>query len=585
MSVVAFESRDKFTGGFSAAVAAVESVISSHQEYEPELRAYLKTVDGSWQEVAEAANDFAKIYKKLSKYYRLRSDLERVLKQKAVKSGMEVALKWFKRFELKYLRINTSSSFITVETHDRALVDEAAALAMKCERMVMDELKAIKARGATGKYCMKSAERIIIAICEGVGVDCPVAGIVPDEQTEMLAKCARLFDESWWRRKLRKLQARRLEHAARLLGMVNKPRGGYCSSATLYRRKSQKNRNAELLENMEATNELGQVYTLAELSELGVSNPVLRRAELMTRIRGFEEVAKEIGGWVPVFFTQTCPSRYHSHSRGGVPYPEWDGSTPRDAQEYLTGVWARVRSKFNRDHIPCFGFRVSEPHHDGCPHWHSLLWFPSHQVDKAIAIYEAYAMEDTPPKRKSVRFKAMRDELASGATNYIAKYISKNVDGLTESGEAWSKDAVSTAIRTEAWASTWGIRQFQQIGGPSVTVWREMRRLSGEFAEAEEVEAIRKASDEGDWCQFTIEMGGPVCPLKDRPVRANMVMKKEQDELTVNKYGEHVLRLIGLMAFGWLPVRTRVHEWVVRPVKKRVLAFQEAQAPPLDLCQ
>ena len=44
-----------------------------------------------------------------------------------------------------------------------------------------------------------------------------------------------------------------------------------------------------------AENELGDTYTLAELAELSTSNPINRRHELMTRIRGFEEFAQQFG--------------------------------------------------------------------------------------------------------------------------------------------------------------------------------------------------------------------------------------------------------------------------------------------------
>lgn len=65
-----------------------------------------------------------------------------------------------------------------------------------------------------------------------------------------------------------------------------------------------------------------------------------------------------------------------------------------------------------------------------------------------------------------------------GATGYIAKYIAKNLDGHAV-GEDWEAETLAEegATAAGAWANWHGIRQFQQIGGPSVSVWRECRRL------------------------------------------------------------------------------------------------------------
>lgn len=579
--------------GFIGSWHVIDGVINRNAAFADDIKSQAVAIacDESIQAASDWSLEFEKIYKKISKYPSLRYDINRQLKSRSKDSGLRAAINWFKSFELKFLRLNTS--FLTVESHDKDVVEEARAMAMKCERMMLDELQSIKDSGYDGLYVMKSAERLAIAVCEGAGVRYPSIGLVDDEKAAIAAVCARLFCEKWWRKKLRRLQAVKLEDAARYMGMVCKRRGGYCSEATLRRRYFQKSRNQQLLEKLEAQNEEGQVYTLAELSELGVSNPAIRRAELMTRIRGFEEVAEEIGGWSPVFITQTCPSRFHSHHASGSQFPNWKGATPRDGQKYLTKTWSKVRAALARAEIKVFGFRVCEPHHDGCPHWHALFWVPSHQLDLMIKIYESYSLADTPPPKgkESVRFKAMVDELASGATNYIAKYISKNVDGLKEDGEAWSSDVVKTAMRTEAWASTHGIRQFQQIGGASVTVYREMRRLRDEYAESEEVEEIRKAADNGDWKQYTLAMGGAVIPNKKRPLRAYMVKRVDDAGNKVkNAYGEFVRKIRGLMAFNFLPVVTRFHEWVISPVNnsspsKKGSSFQVGVSPPLDLCQ
>lgn len=389
----------------------------------------------------------------------------------------------------------------------------------------------------------------------------------------------RMMAPEWWYLRLKRARDLQREHLAIAVGQVQKTASAYVSRKTLGEWIDQKKRNTEFFKKFDLINEDGDRVSLADMVYGSVANPAIRRCELMVRMRGFEDIANE-QGLAGEFYTITAPSRYHAvHSKGGF-VGQWNGCNPQDTQKYLCGVWAKCRAAISRAGIHVFGFRVVEPHHDGTPHWHMLLFMRPQDVDavRDILCYHARAADSEELQSLNAlkaRFHVEPIDPEKGsATGYIAKYISKNIDGFALDGEQDEETGESLrdmAKSVSAWASRWRIRQFQQIGGAPVTVWRELRRLGDQRLTDSRMDAVLAAADVGDWAAYTQLQGGALVARRDLVVRLAYEITEQG-----NEYGEDVQRVQGIYS-PLIPeseVCTRLMKW--QKVAKLAEATAEA---------
>lgn len=401
--------------------------------------------------------------------------------------------------------------------------------------------------------------------------------IVPGSDSARL----RATDPAFWRRQISAVHVRAFESVAIAAGCVNRRRALYVSDRVLRRVQERRRRNEEILSSLVAVNENGDEFTVQELADKSPSNPIIKRAELMVRVKGLEAYAQEHGD-IGVFITLTAPGWMHARqSHSGDENPNFRNYSPRQVHQYLNKVWARTRAQWARDGFHVYGVRTVEPHHDGTPHWHMLLFVKPADRKALLKVFRGHALAESPEEKGAWlrRFTHKRiDPTKGSAVGYLAKYISKNIDGWKADGtpvadsdfEAMGKDVDSrklaklheSARRVTAWASSHGIRQFQFLGTTPVTVWRELRRLSADQVD----EGLREyviAADTSNWHEFVRLCGGPSTKRGDLPVLAHRVERETRYQETVK-----VVKGVTFRSTGEFVI-TRIHEWTICPSSLR----------------
>ncbi|EAY3780679.1 replication endonuclease [Salmonella enterica] len=396
---------------------------------------------------------------------------------------------------------------------------------------------------------------------------------------------SKMLSVRFWSRHFRTFTRRWREHLYIAVGDVRRQRSVICSPQWVQHWLASRKRGREIMAETDLEDEeTGETLPLLSAVDASVSNNEKRRAEMLTRVKGLEELAaldhmSQDSDYVALFFTWTAPQQYHAWLETGRRNRKWNGASPRETQRYFTRTFKNFSTALTRRDIHIFGMHVTESHHDGTPHWHGILFVRREQEATLRDVFEGYANAENcsahrpgkPPEQSQLMIKPV-DKRMGSLTAYITKHICRNLEGCApggrdkETGRPWTELARHSA----AWASLWGIKQFQFTGGPPVSVWRELRKLSDQ-KQADSVSPVfgelHHAAGAGDWAEYTRLQGGLPAARKKLTMRTWYQAASEPDEC-----GQYtaIIKGVYLPGTGKAPVATRTRKWKVKTPRQNV---------------
>lgn len=320
----------------------------------------------------------------------------------------------------------------------------------------------------------------------------------------------------WHTRRLRREALRAQAYYDTALRLA-RPGHDYVSSYTLGAWRQRYERQQAWAEAREVQWDDGTVASLAAVRN---SAARARGAALYAISRAHEHWATS-QGYTAFFLTLTLPGEYHSYSSGARAadgtYPRqrpngaWTRNHgPRRAWDELQSRWARLRailadrSDDLRAHV---GVVVPEPHRDGTPHLHALVYLPrtwrdQHGAEHGTAWELRRALRTVCPGPRAARLEVVRrvpGRRTTSPANYVMKYVLKSLNDeqtLREQGEAGE--------RHRAWAASRGLRRMRALGSHGVLrAWQRLWTLSARQdrereAAADQPVIVSAADEDGD---------------------------------------------------------------------------------------
>ncbi len=322
-----------------------------------------------------------------------------------------------------------------------------------------------------------------------------VAGIQVDTSSAFEPVISRLRCHQWLTRKYMRIAQEESLHFNQQFQRIGNGEAYATTNDDVDRREHQLARHkAHLSRFVVGTQDKGY-KTLAEI----MNTTDKRIAELYVFSLGIDALAVEQGKTY-MMITLTCPPTMHPNPMGNR---SWDRTRARDAYKFLNNANEAVKRRLANKgisfkHGDAYGIIVSEPHQDGCPHLHILMYY--RPEDQALIIDE---YEKTFHwHKKAVDFSIENpdyqnnegESAAARGSSYLFKYLSESFYEAGDCDNTADKGKHYRARHISAWRAQIGARAFRTFGLlRCATLWRQCRKLRGSKADCGE--ALQKAID------------------------------------------------------------------------------------------